>query len=128
MPRRISITIPFPFPKPHVNPRSGQRYARLLVHKVLELLVRRLEVVVDDDDVVSAGSLGELELILGLAEALLDALLGLGAAAAEALLEGLLRRGRDEDVAGVDARGLDLLDALRCVLVSTRCILSWGAT
>lgn len=86
--------------------------AGALEHELFELLVRRLEVVVDDDDVVDAGGLGELELVLGLGEALLDAGLGLGAAAAEALLEGLLRGWRDEDVAGVDARGLDLLDTL----------------
>lgn len=59
-----------------------------------------------------AGGLGVLELELGLCEALLDAGLGLGAAAAEALLEGVLGGGRDEDVAGVDAGGLDLLYAL----------------
>lgn len=82
------------------------------IHKLLKPLVRRLKVVVDDDDVVHAGGLGVLELELGLCEALLDAGLGLGAAAAEALLEGVLGGGRDENVAGVDAGGLDLLHAL----------------
>lgn len=59
-----------------------------------------------------AGGLGVLELDLCLREALLNAGLGLGAAATEALLERLLRGGRDEDVAGVDAGVLDLLYAL----------------
>ena len=102
MSRGISITKLYPFSK-FGRTQGPLAISQLLVHEVLELLVRRLEVVVDDDDVVGAGGLGELKLVLGLAEALLDALLRLGAAVAEALLEGLLRRGRDEDVAGVDA-------------------------
>lgn len=90
------------------------------VNKLVKLLIRRLEVVVDDDDVVHAGGLGVLELDLCLGEALLDAGLGLGAATAQALLEGVLRGGRDEDVARVDAGGLDLLDAL--LLPSASCL------
>lgn len=91
------------------------------VNKLIQLLIRRLEVVVDDDDVVHAGGLGVLELDLGLGEALLDAGLGLGAAAAEALLESVLRGGGDEDVARVDAGSLDLLDALLLLSASYLC-------
>lgn len=83
-----------------------------LVDELVELLVGSLEVVVDNDEVVDAGGLGVLELLAGLGEALLDAGLGLGAAAAQALLELLDRGWRDEDVAGGDARVFDLLDAL----------------
>lgn len=83
-----------------------------LVNEVVELLVSRLEVVVDNDEVVDAWRLGVLELLVGLGEALLDAGLGLGAAASQALLELLDRGRRDEDVAGGDARVFDLLDAL----------------
>lgn len=82
------------------------------MNEVVELLVGSLEVVVDNDEVVDAWRLGELELLVGLGEALLDAGLGLGAAASQALLELLDRRRRDEDVAGGDARVFDLLDAL----------------
>lgn len=85
---------------------------RRLVDEVIELLVSCLEIVVDDDNVMYAGSLGVLELALRLGEALLHALLGLGAAAAEAFLEDFFGGGRDEDVAGGDVGVFDLLDAL----------------
>ncbi|KAI6751870.1 hypothetical protein HG531_006566 [Fusarium graminearum] len=52
------------------------------------------------------------KLVLRTGKTLLDALLGLGATASESLLELLGVRGGDEDVAGVDGGGLDLLDAL----------------
>ncbi len=73
-----------------------------LVNEGVQLLVGRLEVVVDNDEVVDARGLRVLELLVGLGEALLDAGLGLGAAAAQALLELLERGRRDEDVAGGD--------------------------
>lgn len=60
---------------------------RRVVDKVLERLIRLLEVVVDNDQVVNAGGLGVGQLELGLRETLLDALFLFGAAAAEALLE-----------------------------------------
>ncbi len=56
--------------------------------------------------------LGILQLHLGLLQPLLDRVLLLGAAAAQAALELLLGRRRDEDVPGGEARRLDLLDAL----------------
>ncbi len=68
-------------------------FLRRLVDEVVKLLVGGLQIVVNDDDVVNAGSLGVLELTLGLGQALLHALLGLGAAAAEALLAALGDRG-----------------------------------
>jgi hypothetical protein len=61
---------------------------------------------------VHVGGLGILELDLGLLEALAHGILGLGAATAEALLEGLEGGGLDEDVSGGDAGGLDLLYSL----------------
>lgn len=89
------------------------RLRRVLAkHELLELGIGALEVVVDDDAVVHAGRLGILELVVGLREALLDRLLGLGAAVAQAGLERGEGRRRDEDVARGDGGGLDLLDAL----------------
>lgn len=57
-------------------------------------------------------SLAESELVLGLGQSLENLLLFVGAAATESLLELLLGWGSDEDVAGREARGLDLLDTL----------------
>lgn len=82
-----------------------------LVNKVLQLPVRLLQVVVDDDLVVDAGRVGEVQLHAGLGQALVDSLLGLGAAATKTLLELLKGRGLDKDVPSVLARSLDLLDA-----------------
>lgn len=59
-----------------------------------------------------ARHLGVLQLDLGLLQPLLDRLLLLRPAAAQALLELFLGRRGDEDVAGGEARRLDLLDAL----------------
>lgn len=83
----------------------------LLIDKSIQLIIRLLQIVVDED-LVKLGRLGPGELVLGPSETLLDALLGLGAAASQALLELLVVGGCDEDVASVDARSLDLLDAL----------------
>ena len=102
----------------------------LLVDPVLELLVGGLEVVVDDGLVVHARGAGVLELLLGLGQALLHARLGLGAAAAQALLEdGLGGRG-DEDEARGDRGLLDLLDALErwSAADKTQCFVAEGGS
>lgn len=83
----------------------------LSVDKSIKLLVCLLQIVVDEN-LVELGILGPRKLILRTCQALLDALLSLGAAAAQSLLELFGIRGRDEYVACVDGRGLDLLDAL----------------
>ena len=61
---------------------------------------------------MNARHLGVFQLDFGLFQPLLDRLLLLRPPAAQALLELLLGRRGDEDVAGREARGLDLLDAL----------------
>jgi hypothetical protein len=60
-----------------------------LVNKVLQLLVGLLEVIVNNNDVMNAGCLRKLELLLGLRQSILDALFGLSASATQALLQGL---------------------------------------
>ncbi len=61
---------------------------------------------------MDAGDLGILQLDLGLGQALLDRFLLLCPAPTQALLQLFLGRRSDEDVAGREARGLDLLHAL----------------
>ena len=61
---------------------------------------------------MDAGDLGIFQLDLGLGQALLDRFLLLCPAPAQALLQFFLGRRSDEDVAGREARGLDLLHAL----------------
>ena len=79
---------------------------------VPQLLVRSLDVVVDDDLVVRAGPARVLHLGLGLAQAPPYAVLGLGAAAAQPPLQLGQARRRQEDEARVQVGAFDLLDAL----------------
>ena len=71
-----------------------------------------------------ARCLGVLELVLGLREALLNALLLLGSTAAQSRFKGFERGRCDENVASIDAGVLDLLDALdgQSILLVSVCI------
>ena len=68
--------------------------------------------IVDNDLVVHTRGLGIIQLQLCLRKSLEDGLLLVCAPAPEALLQDLLGRGCNEDVASREARSLDLLDAL----------------
>ena len=84
----------------------------LLEHKPLQLSIRVLKIIVNDDQVMCPGRLGVLELEPRLSETLLDRLFFLGASTAETLFEDGHGWGRDEDVACFDVGVFDLLDAL----------------
>ena len=76
------------------------------------VLQRTSDTYLVDDDLVMDTGLAERELVLGLSQSLEDILLLIGAAATQPLLELLFGRGSDEDVAGRETRGLDLLHTL----------------
>lgn len=87
----------------------------LLTHnKLPNLPVRLIQVVVDDDLVVDAASLGKLHLHAGLLEALLDRVLGVGRATTQPLLKDLEAGRREEEEARARKSGVRcyLLDAL----------------
>ena len=92
--------------------------------KVAQLLVRRVEVVVDHDGVVHAGCLGVVHLATGLVEAFGEAFFVLGGPPAQTLLERLERGWSEEQESRVEVGVFDLFDAL---VAQSRVGLGWSS-
>lgn len=86
---------------------------------VLQLLVRLVKVIIDNDLVMNTRCLGELEFIVRLSQSLLHAGLGLGTTSSKARFQSLQRRRGNKNVSSSNAGLLDLLDPL-FTSVSTR--------
>ena len=104
---------------PNTSPGISQEaLSGLSKHEIVKLLESTILVIVHNDLIVHALHLAELELSLRLRKTLADRLLGLGAAALQAHGEVFKGWWCDEDVARVEAGGLDLLDTLICVSIT----------
>lgn len=98
----------------HSEPGYRRPFLSLLVseNKVIQLFKRSLHNIIHNNLIMDAFGLRELKLGLCLRKALLDRLFSLSSSALQANLEIGERWRSDEDVAGVEAGGLDLFDAL----------------
>ena len=82
-------------------------------HELFKLLIRLLEIIIDNNHIMNARHVRVPELDLGLSQPLLDILLGLGAATPYSSLKHLEARRLDKNIARIDAgRRLHRLDAL----------------
>lgn len=79
---------------------------------VPEVLVGRVQVVVDHDLIMTPRLAGEIELIPGLLQPLAQALIGLRAPPTQPRLQLLQRRRRKEEEPRIEIRPLDLFHAL----------------
>lgn len=84
----------------------------LALSDLFEELVGAVEIVVNDDEIVHVGLLGEGDFGEGGLEALLDGGFGFGAAALEAVAQGGHGGWGDEEVDGVEVGLFDLADTL----------------